>query len=217
MKKPVVLIFGMFFLVLFATGCTQDEQPVVVSSDARTVVGSTLLGQGPSDIEQTATQSPPTTEASFLPESDRIARLMQEDGTGDVYFGQSVVDTMKVLDDNGISYEVYYRPEKYTDNDSSEISYLLLGDGTSYTISDQSAVLMENFPKQTYSGIKFGDPASKVTQTYGEQEPTDFNNGIYFRYDFPSGDKIMRLTIGVDGHDPNSEVNYIDMMYKGYH
>jgi hypothetical protein len=216
MKKFIALALVLLTLTVISAGCTPRESPDPVSSDALTIAGSTLLSPDPGGSEQAITQTPttaaPTTEAE-IDLSERIAKLTKEDGMGDIYFGQNLADTKQVLEKEDISYEVHYWPAPHED----KVSYLELDNGTCYGFGNNSAVLTDVVIKQTYSGIRLGDPATKVTQTYGEQEPTDFNNGIYFRYDFPSGDKIMRLTIGVVGHDPNSEVNYIDMMYKGYH
>jgi hypothetical protein len=213
MKKLFSFVLILVMLTLVTVSCTPTESPDPVSSDAQSIVGNTLLGQGPSDVEQTATQTPttaaPTTEAE-IDLSERIAKLTKEDGTGDVYFGQPAAEIMKILDEKDIPYEVYYWPEP----DEDRISHIDLANGTSYLLEPGYLTYMD--VKQTYQGIKIGDPASKVEQIYGEMDPKDFNGGIYYYVQSPIGEKVMEVVIGVDGHDSTSVVNHIEMRPQGY-
>jgi hypothetical protein len=214
MKKLFSFVLILVMLTLVTVSCTPTESPDPVSSDALTIAGSTLLGPDVGGSEQAATQTPTTTELGIvLSEDERIARLTKEDGTGEIYFGQPVTEIMKVLDNERIIYEIHYFPEP----DPDRISYLELRSGTSYGVGLYNAVLTDIIVQQTFSGVKVGDTVAKVTQIYGEQEPTDFNGGIYLWYYFPNGGREIQVSIAVNGHEATAKVTNILMMYKEDH
>lgn len=215
MKKAITLLLALILFLL--TACNAIINVKETADYSKTSAGisgqnnsETSTQKGTKPTESTLQDEEKTEKKTTFPNglwkqpnevSAELATLIKEDGTGDIFIGMKRNEVIKVLEKEGIYYDI-------DKNMNPRYAAIKFTDGSFFSFGDA----LERFEAtQTNKGLKIGDLASKIEELYGKAEIDERAVMKYYIYHY-GGD--ITLTVGAEGKDNSAKITYIEIESK---
>jgi hypothetical protein len=235
--KKLLIVFLLFSIVLVFSSCmtqptnlpTSTQRDVENSSHQTTFDLSSNAQNSPSISSHTTRTLPFTVKLNgdpaypilpVLPISEKLAKLIKEDGSGIVHLGMQAGQAQKVLISEDVPFIAHTAGSSYTgseldmENKIFDLLSFQFEDGSSWNFNSDNTLESVGIA-QTHKGLKIGDNIAKMKQLYGEPQPWQNGDFLYYIYDYDVDKSIspdtgmVTFTIGVDKENANQYVNTI--------
>jgi len=146
--------------------------------------------------------------------SERIAKLIREDGTGTISIGMHRSDVLKLLDEENIPYSMIAGDIELGDGLYFGLGGVI-GGGTYYHFDFDTLQLDSIYPMmQSFRGLKVGDSVQRVLELYGEPDEYYDVEFEYFQYLFPTDEGTVSFTVGVRGLGDDAKVFEMNLYFR---